>query len=60
MEAPRQPRLLDQVREASPRQAYSLRTEQELLGHSDVRTTQMYTNVLNRGGLAVRGPLDAG
>jgi site-specific recombinase XerD len=37
---------------------YDIRTVEELLGHKNVRTTIIYTHVLNKGGKGVRSPLD--
>lgn len=41
-----------------PEDGYDIRTVQELLCHKDVKTTMMYTHVLNRGGKGVQSPMD--
>ena len=41
------------------RQGYDIGTVQEILGHASVKTTMIYTHVLNHGGFAVASPTDS-
>jgi integrase len=51
-------RVSFKLAETKVESGYDIRTVQELLGHKNLKTTMIYTHVLNRGGLAVRSPLD--
>lgn len=54
------PHISAQFRHPFIGNGYDIRSVQELLGHRDVSTTMMYTHVMNKPGLSIRSPLDAG
>ena len=49
----------DYERRSMLENGYDIRTVQELPGHKDVKTTMIYTHVLNRGGKGVKSPADS-
>jgi len=51
-------RLKQAIRRAQIKRGYEIQTVQDLLGHKDVRTTMIYTHVLNRGTRGVQSPMD--
>ena len=57
MSEPQPPRLLDRLRSTLRLKHMSLKTEKSYI--NDVRTTMVYTHVLNRGGRGVRSPLNS-
>ncbi|MFZ1933975.1 MAG: tyrosine-type recombinase/integrase [Thermoguttaceae bacterium] len=58
LETSRRPARIRDTRWSLAASREPIHTVQELLGHSHVRTTMIYTHVLNRGGRGVRSPAD--